>query len=75
MPLGWLLSRYTRERLGLRAGSAEDCAVRSYAFAVLPVVNELGEFIAKHPEGLGAAIDTYTANCALKRLLELRDAR
>ncbi|MEO8422079.1 MAG: hypothetical protein ABI457_12885 [Hyphomicrobium sp.] len=72
MPLGWLLSRYTRDRLGLRVGVANDCFGQNYADALLPVVNKLGEFMAKHGEDLAAAIDNNAANCSLSRLLELK---
>lgn len=74
MPLGWLLSRYTRSRLALRVGVADDCYAGDYAIARLNVVDKLGEFIEKHSEDLPAAIDNYAANCSLKRLLWLRDA-
>ena len=74
MPLGWILSSSTRDRLAIRSGDAAECFA-SQRFPMLnspAVLEKLKTFMSKHNEDIRAAVDNWLADCSLEAILRLK---
>jgi hypothetical protein len=74
MPLGWVLSAYTRGRLAVRAGRDQDCfGGQRFPAINNPVnINLLDKFMREEREDIRGAVDNWIANCSADAILRLK---
>lgn len=77
MPLGWLLSRHTKDRLLLRAGNSDDCffSYRFPPYTNLQAFKKMIDFADSYNEDIRGVLDNWMADCSQRALFDFVQAR